>query len=100
MAEPLYKQNIWNRDEDQSILEIYDVETHQRTVVAEMDYCIEAPNWTPDGKALIYNSNGCMFRIDLETKEIQKIEKKRHRYRRQYNRSMVHKKLFKRPRFL
>ena len=74
MAEPLYKQNIWNRDEDQSILEIYDVETNQRTVVAEMDYCIEAPNWTPDGKALIYNSEGCMFRIDLETKEIQKID--------------------------
>ena len=74
MAEPLYKQNIWNRDEDQSILEIYDVETHQRTVVAEIDACIEAPNWTPDGKALIYNSNGCMFRIDLETKEIQKID--------------------------
>ncbi|MBP3649656.1 MAG: TolB family protein [Clostridia bacterium] len=74
MAEPLYKQNIWNRDEDQSILEIYDVETHQRTVVAEMDYCIEAPNWTPDGKALIFNSEGCMFRIDLETKEIQKID--------------------------
>lgn len=74
MAEPLYKQNIWNRDEDQSILEIYDVETGERTVVAEMDYCIEAPNWTPDGKALIYNSEGCMFRIDLETKEIQKID--------------------------
>lgn len=74
MAEPLYKQNIWNRDEDQSILEIYDVETNERTVVAEMDYCIEAPNWTPDGKALIFNSEGCMFRIDLETKEIQKID--------------------------
>lgn len=50
------------------------METHQRTVVAEMDYCIEAPNWTPDGKALIFNSEGCMFRIDLETKEIQKID--------------------------
>ena len=74
MAEPLYKQNIWNRDEDQSILEIYDVETGTRTVVAEIDDCIEAPNWTPDGKALIYNSNGCMFRIDLETKETKKID--------------------------
>ena len=74
MAEPLYKQNIWNREEDQSVLEIYDVETNERTVVAEMDYCIEAPNWTPDGKALVYNSEGCMFRIDLETKEISKID--------------------------
>ena len=74
MKEPLYKQNIWNREEDQSILEIYDVETGKRTVVAEMDFCIEAPNWTPDGKALVYNSNGCMYRIDLETKEITKID--------------------------
>ena len=74
MAEPLYKQNIWNREEDQSVLEIYDVVTHQRTVVAELDDCIEAPNWTPDGKALIYNSNGHMYRIDLETKETCQID--------------------------
>ncbi|MBR5547457.1 MAG: TolB family protein [Clostridia bacterium] len=74
MAEPLYKQNIWNRDEDQSVLEIYDVVTRERTVVAEFDCCIEAPNWTPDGKALIYNSNGRMFRLDLETKEISQID--------------------------
>lgn len=74
MAEPLYKQNIWNREEDQSVLEIYDVVTHERTVVAEFDCCIEAPNWTPDGKALIYNSNGYMFRLDLETKEISQID--------------------------
>lgn len=74
MAEPLYKQNIWNREEDQSVLEIYDVVTHERTVVAEFDCCIEAPNWTPDGKALIYNSNGHMFRLDLETKKISQID--------------------------
>lgn len=74
MAEPLYKQNIWNREEDQSVLEIYDVLTHQRTVVTEIDDCIEAPNWTPDGKALIYNSNGHMYRIDLEIKETQQID--------------------------
>lgn len=43
MAEPLCKQNIWNREEDQSVLEIYDVVTHERTVVAEFDCCIEAP---------------------------------------------------------
>ena len=74
MAEPLYKQNIWNREEDQSVLEIYDVVTHQRTVVAEIDDCIEAPNWTSDGKALIYNSNGHMYRIDLETRETRQID--------------------------
>ena len=74
MAEQIDKTNPWYRDDDESILEIYNVETDERTVVAEMDYLIEAPNWTPDGKELVYNSNGRMFRFDLATKEIRPIE--------------------------
>lgn len=68
------KSSPWYRDDDQSILEIYDVETNERTVVAEFDALIEAPNWTMDGKALVYNSNGCIFRLDLETKQITQID--------------------------
>jgi Tol biopolymer transport system component len=30
---------------------------------------LQAPNWTPDGKALIYNHNGRLFRFDLGTKQ-------------------------------
>jgi len=74
MAEVIDKSNPWYRDDDESILEIYNVETDERTVVAEMDYLIEAPNWTPDGKELVYNSNGRMYRINLQTKEINQIE--------------------------
>jgi len=74
MAEMIDKSNPWYRDDDESILEIYNVETDERTVVAEMDYLIEAPNWTPDGRELVYNSNGRMFRFDLETKKITPIE--------------------------
>lgn len=74
MAQQLDKDHVWYRDDDQSILEIYDVTTGQRTIVAELDYLIEAPNWTPDGKALVYNSNGRIFRIDLETKAITEID--------------------------
>lgn len=66
--------NPWYRDDDQSILEIYNVETGEREVVQFFDYLIEAPNWTPDGKALVYNSNGKIWRIDLETKEITPID--------------------------
>lgn len=47
-----------------SILEILDVTTGSRTVVKEFPYLIEAPNWTPDGKWLVYNSGGKLFKID------------------------------------
>ena len=41
----------------------------ERTVLQEFDYLIEAPNWSPDGKFLTFNSNGRIFKFDLETKE-------------------------------
>lgn len=47
-----------------SILEIYDVEKGTRTVVKEFDGMhIEAPNWTMDGKWLIFNSRGRLYKI-------------------------------------
>ena len=49
-----------------SRLEIYNVETGESKVVAEFDYNIQAPNWTPDGKYLICNSRGLMYRIPVE----------------------------------
>ena len=39
-----------------SVLEVLDVQTGQRTVLKEFPYLIEAPNWTVDGKWIIYNS--------------------------------------------
>lgn len=59
----------WNRDNDESILEIYDIQTGERSVLKEFDYLIEAPNWSPDGKFLTYNSNGRIYRYDLATNE-------------------------------
>ena len=46
-----------------SVLEIVDVTNGHRTVVKEFPYRIEAPNWTPDGKWLLYNSNGKLYRL-------------------------------------
>jgi TolB protein len=51
-----------------SMLETVDVNTGVRTVLAEFDYLIEAPNWTRDGKYLVYNSRGRIFKFDLATK--------------------------------
>lgn len=63
----------WYRDDDQSILEIYDTVTDQRRVLKEFDYLIEAPNWSHDGSYLTYNSNGRIFRFDLATGESREI---------------------------
>ncbi len=63
----------WYREEDESILEIYDIEQGTREVVREFDYLIEAPNWSMDGTCLFYNSNGRIFRLDLATKETSEI---------------------------
>ena len=57
-----------------SILETVDVFTGVRTVLKEFDYVIEAPNWTRDGRYLVYNSRGHMYTYELATEEIREIE--------------------------
>lgn len=56
-----------------SILETVDVYTDERIVLKEFDYIIEAPNWTQDGKFLVYNNQGRMFTYELATGEIKII---------------------------
>ncbi|GHT07602.1 hypothetical protein FACS189432_01550 [Bacteroidia bacterium] len=46
-----------------SVLEILDVNSGNRKVVKEFANQIEAPNWTPDGKWLVYNSGGKLYKI-------------------------------------
>ncbi|MBB6735911.1 TolB family protein [Cohnella zeiphila] len=57
-----------------SILETVDAQTGERTVLAEFDYLIEAPNWTRDGKQLVYNSLGLLYTYDLSTGVSQVVE--------------------------
>lgn len=51
-----------------SLLEIMDVETGNRKVLASDEGSWQAPNWTPDGKTLIYNASGKLYNFDLNTK--------------------------------
>ena len=46
-----------------SYLEILDRTTGNRTIVQEFPYLVEAPNWTLDGKWIIYNSGGKLYKI-------------------------------------
>ncbi len=49
-----------------SFLEILDVESGERVIIKEFNKVIEAPNWTADGKWLVYNSEGRIYRIRPE----------------------------------
>ena len=48
-----------------SDLEILDVESGSRRTIYHVPDSLQAPNWTKDGKALIYNRNGRLYRFDL-----------------------------------
>lgn len=50
-----------------SLLEIMDVATGDREAVSFGEGSLEAPNWTPDGKTLIYNSGGLLYKFDIQT---------------------------------
>ncbi|QJD87717.1 TolB family protein [Cohnella herbarum] len=57
-----------------SILETVDVVSGERCILAEFDFLIEAPNWTLDGKHLVYNSIGRLYTFNLDTRESMPIE--------------------------
>jgi len=64
----------WINERDSfSILETVDVFTGERSVLKEFDYVIEAPNWTKDGKYLVYNSRGRIYKYELASGVITEI---------------------------
>ena len=52
-----------------SHLEVMDVQTGHRKVLYAVPNSIQAPNWTADGKALIYNGEGLLYRFDLASNQ-------------------------------
>jgi Tol biopolymer transport system component len=46
-----------------------DVFTGHRLVLTTSTTSLQAPNWTPDDRYLIYNSNGIIYRFDLRSKQ-------------------------------
>lgn len=49
----------------ESTLEIIDVETSERRIVYRASDHFEAPNWSPDGSYLLFNSKGRLYKISL-----------------------------------
>ena len=49
----------------ESTLETISLESFNRSVIYHTQSHIEAPNWSPDGKTLIYNSDGLLYKIPV-----------------------------------
>lgn len=64
---PAHDNFVPYRDYIGSNLEILDVARGRRKVIYRVPDSLQAPNWTRDGKALIYNRNGLLYRFDLAT---------------------------------
>ncbi len=62
------------RDPFGSRLEILDVASGHRQIIHSTDSVFEAPNWTRDGKALVFNSEGHLYRFDLATRSAALID--------------------------
>ena len=54
-----------------SNLELMDVASGKREVIYTVPNSIQAPNWMPDGKSVLYNSNGSIYIFDLESRSPQ-----------------------------
>lgn len=65
IVEPVKAGFVRGRDPLGSLLELLDVHSGHRQVIYQAPTIFEAPNWTTDGQALIYNSAGRLYRFDL-----------------------------------
>ncbi|MEY3368827.1 MAG: hypothetical protein RI973_1982 [Bacteroidota bacterium] len=52
-----------------SYIETMEVSTGNREIVFADPESVQAPNWTLDGKALLYNKKGLIYRLDLDRKQ-------------------------------
>ena len=57
-----------------SNLEVMDVATGARKIIYTATDSFQAPNWTKDGRALIYNRNGRLYRFDLKKQTPHEID--------------------------
>jgi Tol biopolymer transport system component len=56
-----------------SRLEILNVLDGKRKIIYEAPGRFEAPNWMPDGKKLLFNKDGSLFKIPIEGGELEKL---------------------------
>lgn len=57
-----------------SHLRIFDLATGAASTLLTHEGHIEAPNWTPDGAALIVNGDGLIYRVDLSNPDLAQVD--------------------------
>lgn len=74
---PADKNFVPYRDYIGSHLEVMDIETGHRKILHSAPNSLQAPNWTPDNRYLIFNSlapkENLLYKYDLKTGEITKL---------------------------
>ena len=70
---PAKRDFVPYRDYIGSNLEILDVASGNATIVHQYRGSFQAPNWTHDGKALIYAQEGLLYRFDLSSRSANAI---------------------------
>lgn len=58
----------------ESSLETIDIETGQRRIIYRSRTHFEAPNWSPDGKSLLFNSGGRLYTLGLSGGEPKQLD--------------------------
>ena len=58
----------------ESSLETIDIETGQRRTIYRSRTHFEAPNWSPDGKSLLFNSGGRLYTLGLSGGEPRQLD--------------------------
>ena len=74
LIRPARKDFVPYRDYIGSEIELLDVSTGARRTIYGAPDSLQAPNWTPDGRRLVYNHNGRMFSLDLASLKSQSID--------------------------
>ncbi|WP_184549646.1 TolB family protein [Mucilaginibacter sp. FT3.2] len=52
-----------------SSIELLNLETQNSTIIYQAPRSLQAPNWMKDGKSLIYNSEGLLYKYNLKTNQ-------------------------------